>query len=219
MSDNKLKENKQVLNEDWSYFLTQVLPVFTIGLFAAVRIGFALLDNSNFKQSRLSKAVYDSLDDLYNDKEFVKDFVSILKKEGNLQDIVDNLMEKHRNKDSHYQYYQKGSSKRSGKEDKRFYKNYIYTTLISGRREWEWDAPVKRIIDNVIKSNGYKKFSKKHKFTSEDDTTMRALFYYMMSRPDFAVNVKKYLYAAVEQNKGVIINAIDKVAFDRDTEA
>ena len=48
---------------------------------------------------------------------------------------------------------------------------------------------------------------------------MRAILYFMISRPDFAVNVKKYLFAAVEQNKSVIINAIDKSAFDRDTAA
>jgi hypothetical protein len=39
----------------------------------------------------------------------------------------------------------------------------------------------------------------------------------MISRPDFAVNVKKYLFTAVEQNKPVLIRAIDKVAFDHDT--
>lgn len=219
MSDKKLKENKQVLNEDWSYFVGQVLPVLTIGLIAALRIGFSVIDNNNFKQSRLSKEVYDSLDELYKDKEFVKDFVNILKKEGNIQDIVDDIIEKHRDKDSHYQYFPKNYTKRSPLEDKRFYKTYIYTTLKSGSREWEWDAPAKRIIDNVIKSNGYRKFSKKHNFTKDDDISMRAILYFMISRPDFAVNVKKYLFAAVEQNKSVIINAIDKSAFDRDTAA
>jgi hypothetical protein len=212
MSDKKLKENKKVLNEDWSYFVSQILPVLTIGLIAATRIGFSLLSNTNFKDSRLSKNVYDSLDGLYKDRDFVKDFVDILKKEGNIQDIVDNIIDKH--KEYHYKYAPKGNTSRNSAEDSRFYKNYIYTTLQTGRREWEWDAPVKRIIDNVIKSNGYKKFSKKHKFTSEDDTNMRALFYYMISRPDFAINVKKYLYAAVEQNKNVIIRAIDKSDFD-----
>ena len=43
---------------------------------------------------------------------------------------------------------------------------------------------------------------------------MRAVLYYMISRPDFAVNVKKYLNTAVAQNKNVIIRAIDKEDFD-----
>jgi hypothetical protein len=184
-------------------------------LFAATRIGFMMFDNSNFKQSRLSKAVYNSLDDLYNDKEFVKDFVSILKKEGNLQDIVDNIIKKH--KDYHYASAPTKYTGRNSIEDKRFYQNYIIQVMRDEKKEWESNAPEKRIIDNLMKSNGYKKFSKKHNFTKSDDTTMRALFYYMISRPDFAVNVKKYLFAAVEQNKPVLIRAIDKVAFDNDT--
>jgi hypothetical protein len=212
MSDNKLKENKQLLNEDWSYFIGQVLPVLTIGLVAAIRVGFSLLSNNNFKQSQLSKNVYNALDDLYNDKEFVKDFVDILKKEGNLEDIVSNTINKH--KDNHYKYAPKKSTSRNSIEDRRFYHNYILTTLNSGSKEWEWDAPAKRIIDNVMKSKGYRGFSKKHNFTNQDDTSMRALFYYMISRPDFAENVKKYLYTAIQQNKNVIIRAIDKSDFE-----
>jgi hypothetical protein len=213
--NNKLKENKQVLNEDWSYFVRQVLPLLIIGLFAAIRIGFSLLSNENFKFSKLSKNVYDGLDDLYTDKEFVKDFVNILKKEDNLQDIVDNIIKQH--KDYHYTYAPTKYTGRNSIEDKRFYQNYIIIGMRDEKKEWGWNAPEKRIIDNLMKSNGYKKFSKKHNFTKSDDTTMRALFYYMISRPDFAVNVKKYLFTAVEQNKPVLIRAIDKVAFDHDT--
>jgi hypothetical protein len=121
MSDKKLNENKQVLNEDWSYFVGQVLPVLTIGLFAAIRIGFSILSNENFKFSKLSKNVYDGLDDLYTDKEFVKDFVNILKNEGNLQDIVDNIIKKH--KDYHYASAPTKSTGRHSGEDKRFYQN------------------------------------------------------------------------------------------------
>jgi hypothetical protein len=58
------------------------------------------------------------------------------------------------------------------------------------------------------------KFSKKHNFTKEDDTMMRAVLYYIISRPDFSVTVKKYLNTAVAQNKSVIIRAIDRSDFD-----
>jgi len=197
---------------DWSYIVSHVLPVLIIGLLIVTRLGFMMFDNTNFKKSRLSKNVYDALDDLYKDKEFVKDFVSILQKEGNIQDIVDNIIQRH--KDTHYKYAPTGYTGRNSAEDARFYQNYIYTTLNTGSREWEWSAPEKRIIDNVMKSNGYKKFSKKHNFTKDDDVNMRALFYYMISRPDFAKNVKKYLYTAVAQNKNVIIRAIDKSDFE-----
>jgi hypothetical protein len=211
MSNKKLNENKQLLNEDWSYFVGQVLPVLTLGLFAAVKIGFNLLSDSNFKASKLSRTVYDSLDKLYDDREFVKDFVAILEKEGNLEDMVKSAIEF--NKQDYYKYAPKGSTKRNAIEDGRFYRTYILSRLYSND-EWDWDAPASRVISNVMKSNGYKKFSKKHNFTSQDDTMMRALFYYMISRPDFAENVKKYLYTAVKQNKNTIIRAIDKTDFD-----
>jgi hypothetical protein len=86
--------------------------------------------------------------------------------------------------------------------------------LKDSSQEWRWNAPEKRIIDNVLKSNGYINFSKKCNFTKEDDIMMRAVLYYMISRPDFAVNFKEYLLPAVEQNKSVIICAIDKGDFD-----
>jgi hypothetical protein len=197
---------------DWSYFVSHVLPVLIIGLFAATRIGFMMFDNSNFKQSRLSKAVYNSLDDLYNDKEFVKDFVSILKKEGNLQDIIDDILVKY--KDDAHPFHTRGTTKRYRIDDRVMWKQYIWKMLKDSSEEWRWNAPEKRIIDNVLKSNGYRKFSKKHNFTKEDDTIMRAVLYYMISRPDFAVNVKKHLLPAVEQNKSVIIRAIDRSDFE-----
>lgn len=211
MSNKKLKENKEVLNEDYAVLVGQVLPILTLGLIAAVKIGINLLSDSNFKASQLSRNVYDALDKLYDDREFVKDFVSILQKEGNLEDIVRSAIDF--NKEDFYKYAPKGSTSRNRIEDQRFYKRYIINRLTSND-EWDWDAPASRVINNVMKSNGYKKFSKKHNFTNQDDTMMRALFYYMISRPDFAKNVKKYLYTAVKQNQNTIIRAIDKSDFD-----
>ena len=215
MSNNKLKENKQVINESFMELIGDFMPHLTMGLFAAIKIGLMLVDNSNFKGSGLSKNVYDALDKLYDDKEFVKDFVEILKKEGNLQDIINDILVKYKG-DVHY-WHQIGSTKRSQVQDRRMWSQYIWKMLKDSSEEWRWNAPEKRIIDNVLKSNGYRKFSKKHNFTKEDDTMMRAVLYYMISRPDFAVNVKKYLNTAVAQNKNVIIRAIDKGDFDATT--
>lgn len=196
---------------DWSYIVSHVLPVLIIGLLIVTRLGFMMFDNSNFKSSQLTRNVYDALDKLYDDREFVKDFVSILQKEGNLEDIVRSAIDF--NKEDFYKYAPKGSTSRNRVEDQRFYKRYIINRLTSND-EWDWDAPASRVINNVMKSNGYKKFSKKHNFTNQDDTMMRALIYYMISRPDFAKNVKKYLYTAVKQNQNTIIRAIDKSDFD-----
>jgi len=67
MSNTKLKENKQVMSEDWNSFVSDVLPILTMGLLAAIQLGFTNLFTSNKKSSMLSDAVYDSLDDIYKD--------------------------------------------------------------------------------------------------------------------------------------------------------
>ena len=187
-----------------------VIKLF-VGLLAAIKIGFMMFDYSNLKSSNLSKNVYDALDKLYDDKEFVKDFVEILKKEGNLQDIIDDILVKY--KDVH-KFHTIGSTKRQQYADRLMWSQHIWKMLKDSSLEWRWNAPEKRIIDSVLNSNGYINFSKKHNFTNEDDTMMRAVFYYIISRPDFAVNVQKYLVPAVEQNRSVIIRAIDRGDFD-----
>jgi hypothetical protein len=211
MSDKKLNENKQVMNESFMELIGDFMPHLTMGLFAAIKIGLMLVDKTNFKGSKLSKNVYDALEKLYEDKEFVKDFVEILKKEGNLQDITDDILAKYKNV---HKFHFKGNTERSKMTDRIFWTHYIWKMLKDSSEEWKWNAPEKRIIDSVLKSNGYRKFSKKHNFTKEDDTMMRAVLYYMISRPDFSVTVKKYLNTAVAQNKSVIIRAIDRSDFD-----
>ena len=187
-------------------------PYFWVGLLVIIKIVFMLTDKSNFKGSNLSKNVYDALDKLYDDKEFVKDFVEILKKEGNLQDIIDDILVKY--KDDAHPFHTRGTTRRNRIDDRVMWKQYIWKMLKDSSEEWKWNAPEKRIIDNVLNSNGYINFSKKHNFTNEDDTMMRAVLYYIISRPDFAVNVQKYLVPAVERNKTVIIRAIDRGDFD-----
>jgi hypothetical protein len=212
MSNKKLNENKQVMNESFMELVGDFMPHLTMGLLAAIKIGLMLVDKTNFKSSMLSKNVYDALEKLYEDKEFVKDFVEILKKEGNLQDITDDILARY--KDDVHKYHRKGSTERSRGADRQMWSQYIWRMLKDSSEEWNWNAPEKRIIDSVLKSNGYRKFSKKHNFTKEDDTMMRAVLYYMISRPDFSVTVKKYLNTAVAQNKSVIIRAIDRSDFD-----
>jgi len=200
------------MKEGFVELLGDYRPQLWVGLLVVIKIVLMLTDKSNFKSSKLSKNVYDALDKLYEDKEFVKDFVEILKKEGNLQDIIDDILVKY--KDDAHPFHTRGTTKRYRIDDRVMWKQYIWKMLKDSSEEKGWNAPEKRIIDNVLKSNGYRMFSKNHNFTKEDDTMMRAVLYYMISRPNFAVNVKKHLLPAVEQNKSVIIRAIDKSDFE-----
>ena len=71
-----------------------------------------------------------------------------------------------------------------------------------------------RIAREVVKSNGYRKFSKKNNFTKEDDRDMVAVLYYIVTRPDFADTAEKYLYTAVGRGEDVIVPALPSTAFD-----
>ena len=198
------------MKEGFVELLGDYRPQLWVGLLVVIKIVLMLTDKSNFKSSMLSKNVYDALEKLYEDKEFVKDFVDILKQEGNLEDIIATARDKHND----YPWEDRYSTKRNSGDDRRFYNSLMYGHIKQGSSEYNWVADGKRIVDKVMITIGYKNFSKKQKFIPNDDKAMRGLFYYMITRPDFAVNVKKYLYTAVEKNKPVVIRAIDKSDMD-----
>ena len=158
--------------------------------------------------SGLSAEVYNAIPNLYTDKDFVKDFVKILQQESNLEDIIEK---------SQTQWYALKNKNRTGpKYRDTFFDQEDYQDLIKGNiKGYGFQPDAKRIAQNVIKSNGYKKFSKKHKFKAGDDRDMVGIIYYIITRNDFAETAKKYLYAAASDNKNISIPPLPKGAFDR----
>jgi hypothetical protein len=206
MSDNKLIENKQVLNESF----VEAAPFIFLGLYAV--IGWALKKWAPFfnpygrnKEYGISKEVFDAISKLYLDKEFVKDFVNILKKESNLNDIIAKAQ-----KEYYTDLYKKDSKHRSSQFDKEDYQQYIKGNI----KGLGFQPEAKKIAQSVIKSNGYKKFSKKYKFTADDDKDMVGVIYYIVTRPDFADTAEKYLYTAASNNKNITIPPLPKGAFE-----
>jgi len=204
MSNKKLKENKQMLYEA-SGFL-EALPFIWIGLTALV--GWAFTRYKAFGRNSslgVSERAWDSVNYLYKDKEFVKDFVNILKKESNLSDIVNKSITQYYKDDQTY----KGVVQRRATEDMR-----DWEVLIKGNIKGEgFDLDAKRIAIEVIKSNGYKKFSKKYKFTKEDNEDMFTIIYYIITRPDFATTAEKYLYTAASNNRNVPVPPLPRGSF------
>jgi hypothetical protein len=204
MSNNKLKENKQMLYEA-SGFL-EALPFIWIGLTALV--GWAFTRYKAFGRNSslgVSERAWDSINYLYKDKEFVKDFVNILKKESNLSDIVNKSITQYYKEDQTY----KGVVQRRATEDMR-----DWEVLIKGNIKGEgFDLDAKRIVIEVIKSNGYKKFSKRYEFTAEDDDDMFTVLYYIITRPDFATTAEKYLYTAASNNSNVRVPPLPRGSF------
>jgi hypothetical protein len=206
MSDTKLKENSQILNES---FVVEVGPFIFIGLYAV--IGWALKKwvpafspYGRNKEYGVSKEVFDAIPKLYLEKEFVKDFVNILKKESNLDTIIAKSQRQY-----YTQLYKSNSKVRSAYLDKQDYQRYIKDNIKGDGFQPE----AKKIAQAVIKSNGYKKFSKKYKFTSDDDKDMVGVIYYIVTRPDFSDTAEKYLYTAVSDNKNVTIPPLPRGSF------
>jgi hypothetical protein len=207
MSNKKLKENKQILYE--ASFFSEALPFIVIGLTAAV--GWAMQKFTAYGKKGtygISEKVYDAVSDLYKDKEFVKDFVNILKKESNLSDIVAK---------SQSQFYA-DAQKRGDKTRRRYEDMQDWQGLIKGNIKGQGFEPdAKRIARDVVKSNGYKKFSKKYEFTPEDDKDMFTIIYYIVTRPDFSDTAEKYLYTAASNNRNVPVPPLPAGSFNMPT--
>jgi len=186
--------------------------LLTIGIFA---FGIWALRKADFTKvigkdgaSGLSAEVYNAIPNLYTDKDFVKDFVKILQQESNLEDIIEK---------SQTEWYALKNKNRTGpKYRSTFFDQEDYQDLIKGNiTGYGFQPDAKRIAQSVIKSNGYKKFSKKHKFKAGDDTDMVGIIYYIVTRNDFAETAKKYLYTAASNNINITIPPLPKGAFDR----
>jgi tetratricopeptide (TPR) repeat protein len=136
-------------------FVSHVLPFIYIGFLALFFWAFTRYKAFGRNSSLgISEKVWDSAHDLYKDKEFVKDFVNILQKESNLSDIVNKSITQYYKEDQTY----KGVVQRRATEDMR-----DWDVLIKGNIKGEgFDLDAKRIAIEVMKSNGYKKFSKKY---------------------------------------------------------
>jgi hypothetical protein len=135
----------------------------------------------------------------------VKDFVVILQREFDLENIVAKSQTK---------YYALNNRKNTNHRD--IYLDIEdYQDLIRGNWDGDgFDPDAKRIAHSVIKSNGYKSFAIKFKFTKYDHQDMFCVIYYIITRPDFVHNAKKYLYTAVNNDEKVKITPLPKEAFD-----
>ena len=200
MSDNKLIENKILIKEDFFGLFATTAAIWLAG-WALKKIGIELVQ-SKVSQAGLSNRVGDALGDIYKDKELVKDFVTILKKAGDIdsiaKDALSDLIKRRR-----FEYRPDGgNSNLVNRED---WVGHIHRNI----DEFEWTKTAKDIANDVVKSKGYIKFSKKHKFNSKDDIVMKELFYFIVTRPDFAKTAKMYLYKAAEKSIPSNVKAVN----------
>jgi len=196
--NNKLIENKILIKEDFFGLFATTAAIWLAG-WALEKMGILA---SKANSAGLSNRVGDALDDIYKDKELVKDFVIILKKAGDIdsiaKDALSDLIKRRR-----FEYRPDGgNSNLVNKED---WEGHIHRNI----DEFEWTKTARDIANDVVKSKGYIKFSKKHKFNSKDDIVMKELFYFIVTRPDFAKTAKMYLYKAAEKSIPSDVKAVN----------
>ena len=190
-------------------FFSEALPFMAIGFIVLVGWALAKFTSPSYGKTGtygISEKVYDAVNDLYKDKEFVKDFVDILKKESNLSDIVAK---------SQSEYYLDAQMYKGDKTRLYITDNQDWQSLIKGNYKGQGFEPdAKRIAREVIKSNGYKEFSKKFEFTADDNKDMFTVIYYIITRPDFSDTAEKYLYNAASNNIKVPVRPLPSGAFN-----
>ena len=197
--NNKLIENKILIKEDFFGLFATTAAIWLAG-WALQKMGILA---STANSAGLSNRVGDALDDIYKDKELVKDFVIILKKAGDIdsiaKDALSDLMKRRR---FEYRPGEDGNDRWVNKTD---WELHIHRNI----DEFEWTKSARDIAHDVVKSNGYIKFSKKHKFNSKDDIVMKELFYFIVTRPDFAKTAKMYLYKAADKSIHSDVKAVN----------
>ena len=196
--NNKLIENKILIKEDFFGLFATTAAIWLAG-WALQKMGILASTNS----AGLSNRVADALDDIYKDKELVKDFVIILKKAGDIDSIAkDALSDLKKRRRFEYRPEEDGNDRWVNRTD---WEEHINDNI----DEFEWTKSARDIAHDVVKSQGYIKFSKKHKFNSKDDIVMKELFYFIVTRPDFAKTAKMYLYKSAKKSIPSNVKAVN----------
>jgi hypothetical protein len=136
---------------------------------------------------RVSKKLISSLYDVYNDDLLLKDMVRIIRFHGNIKDIVYNARISINN-GCQFHYSKTYSMSRCRECD---LLDYFSKTR---------DRLILDISEEIVGSNGFKHFSKKHNYDQIDIDNMSNIFYYIISRPDFPKTAELFLFPYIDKN-------------------
>jgi hypothetical protein len=144
----------------------------------------------------ISKKLFYSLNEIYNDDLLVRDMVTIIRSQGDINNIVinarSNVYKEHHPTDLTHRC--------SGCDYQDYFSNPI-------------DKDILIITNRILASNGFKSFSKRHELTEEDDQNIFRVFYYIISRPDFAITARQYLFPYVDNNIKISKRSISRKDF------
>jgi hypothetical protein len=150
---------------------------------------------------RVSKKLISSLYDVYNDDLLLKDMVRIIRFHGNIKDIVYNARISINN-GCQFHYSKTYSMSRCRECD---LLDYFSKTR---------DRVILDISEEIVASNGFKHFSKKHNYDQIDIDNMSNIFYYIISRPDFPKTAELFLFPYIDKNINFLRCAISASEFE-----
>jgi hypothetical protein len=118
--------------------------------------------------------VIQAINDIWDDKPFIKDFAKILADEGDFDKMADDFRKV------------KVSNKAELYHTEKMWK------LINAP-DFEPNSTAKRIVEKVLKTSSYKNIKRKYKLTKEDEQYFAKLLLFTIMRPSFTYNAKKFI--------------------------
>lgn len=168
----------KILKED---LVTSILGI--VGFFLAVwvyrQIDKAFPNKKDREGKPLpSKNVFDAIEDMWDDKPFIKDFAKILADEGNFDEIEKQIIDS------------------------------SLETVTYEKELWDKvDSPnyrpssiSKRIVKKLMNTQSYKRLAKKYKFEKNDEENFAKLLYITISKPDFSDIAKTYIFQTAKKS-------------------
>jgi len=176
-----LKEDLAMLNEDLGIFS---VPFGLLALWAVGKVIKSLGDPNNGYKDTPGRPLPNSnairaMNDMWEDKPFIKDFAKILSDEGDIDELVKAIR----------------TLKNSDKS-----KNWDYEVIWKMVNSTDFEpAPVaKRIVQRLLKTNSYKRIVRKYKLTKEDEQSFAKLLLMTIMRTEFSRLAKQYILKTIK---------------------
>ncbi len=118
--------------------------------------------------------VIQAINDMWEDKPFVKDFAKILSDEGDF-DILSKNIEK-------------------------YYGNDETLWKIINSTNFKPNPLAKKIVEKLIKTSSYKKIKAKYKLTKDDEGYFAKLLLFTIMRPEFTANAKQLILKTLKKD-------------------
>jgi len=176
-----LKEDLEMLKEDLGIL---TYPVGLLVLFAITSLIKAVNGpNKGYKDTPgrplPNENVINALNDMWDNKPFVKDFAKILSDEGDIDELDKQIR-----------------TLKNSKKPQLFDIESLWRMV--NKTDFEPASVSKRIVQRLLNTSSYKGIVKKYKFTKEDEQYFAKLLLLTLMSADFTDNAKQYILKTIK---------------------